>query len=138
MVVLYKELKKSRINGLSQCQTGFENSMPVPSPLLSESVSGSNSLSNGGSFQGSRLRPWAESFVPNPDFLSVSALDEGSGRAGSSLGGNNMVQKPRTAQESKDFSWFASRRYFCQPLFKPKWFKNNSRSIEVEEPGDYK
>ncbi|KAG5235727.1 pumilio [Salix suchowensis] len=47
-----QRIKENRINGLSQCQ--FENSMPVPT-ALSESVSGSNSLSNGGSFQGSRL-----------------------------------------------------------------------------------
>ncbi|KAJ6332716.1 hypothetical protein OIU77_008716 [Salix suchowensis] len=98
-----QRIQESRINGLSQCQTGFENSMPVPPPLLSESISGSNSLSNGGSFQGSRLQPWAESFVPNPDFLSVSALDEGTGRAGSSLGDNNMVQKQEQLKKVRIF-----------------------------------
>ncbi|KAJ6417422.1 hypothetical protein OIU84_003191 [Salix udensis] len=92
-----QRIQENRINGLSQCQTGFENSMPVPPPLLSESVSGSNS------FQGSRLQPWAESFVPNPDFLSVSALDEGPGRAGSGRRDNSMVQNQEQLKKVRIF-----------------------------------
>jgi hypothetical protein len=98
-------IRETRINGFSQYQTGFENSMLLPPPLFSESVWGSNSLSNGGSFQGSRLQPRARILVPNYNFLSGSALDVGTGRAGTGLGGvdNSMVQNQEELKKVRIF-----------------------------------
>ncbi|KAF9673023.1 hypothetical protein SADUNF_Sadunf11G0105200 [Salix dunnii] len=119
-------IQENSINGLSQCQTGSENSMPVPPPLISESVLGSNSLSNGGSFQGSKLRPWAKSFVPNPDFLSVSALDKGAGRAGSSLGDNSKEQSQEQLKKVRLFLGFLRGDTFVNHCSN----RNGSRTIQ--------
>jgi hypothetical protein len=98
-------IRETRNNGFSQYHTGFENSMLLPPLLFSESVWGSNSLSNGGSFQGSILQPRARSLVPNFNFLSGSALDLGTGRAGSGLGGvdNSMVQNQEELKKVRIF-----------------------------------
>jgi len=56
-------------------------------PTVSPNYLGSNSLGNGGDFQGSILQPGAGIFVLNLSSLSGSVLDEGTSRVRSNLGG---------------------------------------------------
>ncbi|KAG6755490.1 hypothetical protein POTOM_041316 [Populus tomentosa] len=82
-------------------------------PTVSSNYLGSNSLGNGGDFQGSILQPGEGSFVLNHSSLSGSVLYEGTSRVGSNLGGTDFGMV-RNQEELNNIGSYVVSEYFNQ------------------------